>query len=226
MKKFLLTSILFPLLYSTGLFGQSNFGMSKVVTGFTDTVPMFYTDSFNVWVKNYGTNSFWGDIALEIAVDTGNGVVNVFKSDTTLYTTSNFQMNDSLLVTVFYTYTPTNFQPGGNTIVIWPMRVSGTTATTLDSLFKPVFIQGGVGMPEPKGYQFRLYPNPAKDELRLHFPDPEAVRELRLYDVLGSLVRSYPYQDRIGLEERPAGVYFLEAVFTDGRRNLQKVVKL
>lgn len=77
---------------------------------------------------------------------------------------------------------------------------------------------------------FRLTPNPAGRVIRIDSDKP--VRQVILYDVLGTRRREYSFEANgittapLPLEDLPVGVYWAEAVFTTGRKGLKRFVKL
>ncbi len=229
MKKALFYAILSLLLIPSGRSSaQSVLGMSPVIQNFTDTVPWNFTDSFNVWVDNYGPNTFNGDIRVYFACDSGAGP-KIFKVDsTTLFGVSNFQMNDSLQVQAFYTYIPSSvFKPGGNTIVIWPQRASGSTATTLDTLKQKVYIDPQSGIREKSGLPpFRIFPNPVTTTARIYPGLPlSEVQEYRLYGTCGNLVAVLPPGPSIDMRDQAAGMYYLEMRLRNGQKQVTKVIR-
>ena len=229
-KRPFLLLLFFSLLSGIRLHAQSTFGMSTQIQTITDTVSWNYIDTFNVWVKNYGPNSFNGNIKVFIAADSGTGP-KIFKIDSiTLFGLTNFQKNDSLQVQVFYTYTPSNnFKPGGNTIVIWPQRSSGSTASTLDSLKHNVFIDTKAGThDEEKGEGlFHLFPNPTHNTTVIYpSTNTKGILEYRLYGITGSLVAIFPPNTSvINLEEYRCGVYLFEITARDGHKQVIRVIR-
>jgi hypothetical protein len=77
-------------------------------------------------------------------------------------------------------------------------------------------------------YQFKLYPNPTTGPFTVDFGAPQT-GELTFYDVSGKVLKKVTFEKISELElaapELP-GVYFLEVIFKDGQRSVQKVLRL
>ncbi|MCB0563818.1 MAG: serine hydrolase [Phaeodactylibacter sp.] len=84
------------------------------------------------------------------------------------------------------------------------------------------------GLEEPKGTRpdLQVFPNPARDVITIKSAQP--LRELRVFDIHGRLVRiitgSGSGQQIVGLQGLPAGVYLLQ-VMTDMGVAIEKVAK-
>ncbi len=62
---------------------------------------------------------------------------------------------------------------------------------------------------------FIIYPNPAKNNLFLKYSNPNKL-QLKLFDSDGNLIYLYKNISKISLDQIPQGIYFLEAIFSDG----------
>ncbi len=74
--------------------------------------------------------------------------------------------------------------------------------------------------PAPEALGVRLYPNPASDRLHLEFDRahwPELPRELLLYDSSGRLLRRFPLQTELWIDDLPAGPYWLQLAGDRGK---------
>ena len=73
---------------------------------------------------------------------------------------------------------------------------------------------------------FKVFPNPAQDQLRLQYsPDVQPTR-VELYDLQGRLVRSQGNAfETFDLGQLPAGTYTLRVTMDDGQVFSDKVVK-
>lgn len=113
--------------------------------------------------------------------------------------------------------------------------VIGAPAICPDFILSPgVVIQvevdvcNAVGEPQPVP-EVELYPNPVVDVLHLHFSSPSPAATWQLTDVaghqLGSAALPEGKETQIDLSHLPAGVYWLQLHFAEGKTLVQKVVK-
>ncbi|NCG05003.1 MAG: T9SS type A sorting domain-containing protein [Bacteroidetes bacterium] len=74
-----------------------------------------------------------------------------------------------------------------------------------------------------KDFQFNIYPNPAKERLRLQTDLP--LEHVDVFSLTGSKVLSQSYTEEIEIGMLSKGVYMLQATSNDGRVATQKLIK-
>lgn len=73
---------------------------------------------------------------------------------------------------------------------------------------------------------YRLFPNPVKDQLHLHYSPDVTPEQVELYDIQGRLVSIQSSNlENINVEQLPTGTYTLHVVMKDGKSYSDKVVK-
>src|SRR5687767_1618159 len=104
------------------------------IIGLADTIAIGDTVNCSVIVKNYSGTAFLGTVAVNLAIDTSNGLQSFGPIDTFTYQfpsggTYTWQYND--------TFPSSYFRIGGNVIVIWPAAFN---AATLDSAWAIIYV--------------------------------------------------------------------------------------
>lgn len=72
-------------------------------------------------------------------------------------------------------------------------------------------------------FQFNIYPNPAKERLRLQTELP--LERVDIFSLTGSKVLSQSYTEEVEIGMLSKGVYMLQATSSDGRVATQKLIK-
>ena len=78
------------------------------------------------------------------------------------------------------------------------------------------------------GLQNHYYPNPVSDKLQIKIDDWESVKLIRLLNKNGQLVFESSSDlsiDEIDMGNKPAGMYLLEIIRTDGSVQTSKIAK-
>lgn len=203
---------------------QVNIGMGQF--GFmapNDTVAAYSSDTYNVWVKNYGPGTLNDYIALHTGVRDSLGGI-----DTVNYTSPGnvvIAPGDSMQLTLTTTYnvSPTGYRYGIDVIVIWPVA---TSAITIDSLEFTVYIKDATGLNELNAEELiRAYPNPARDQIHIQHANAAAIESIGIYDLTGKMLLSCKKQSTINIENLPAGMYTVEVILSDKRHYTTKIVR-
>lgn len=222
MKKILFITIL---LLSMSSLAQVNIGMGYFgLTAPNDTVSESTSDTYSVWVKNYGPGTLNDYITLITGVrDSVGGIdsVGYYTSPGNIILTP----GDSTMLTLTTTYnvSPTGYRYGIDVIVIWPVAAS---ATTLDSLEFTVFIKDATGLNELDAEQLiDVYPNPAADNIHIKHPDATAIESIEVFDLSGRLVLSEKKQSTINIESLPAGMFTVQVILSDKKKYLVKMIR-
>jgi hypothetical protein len=224
MKKIFFIAIL---LFSLDSMAQVNLGMGRF--GFfpaNDTVAAGSSDTYDVWVKNYGPGVF-NDYLLMVTAVRDSALPSQYDT-VDIYTTSTpvvLNAGDSLLLTLTanYVVSPATYRYGIDVIVIWPVAAS---ANTVDSLEFEVYVADNTGVYEPDAEQLvRAYPNPAAGILSVDHPDNAAIRSITIYDLSGKKVLSNSNECAIDTGSLASGTYHMEVILSDNKRYMIKFIK-
>lgn len=226
MKKLLLLPAL--LMLASMLCAQStSIGISAIVN--TPQVVNYHdTASYSFAVKNYGPNTFNGDIYIYTGIwDTSMTYVGVIRIDSTsLINLQNFNAGDSIWLTDVENYIPQNFRIGTSVVVIWP--VSGN-AFTQDSISYTVTVQSGTRVIEVTGNrEISIYPNPAQGKLVIGtwgLPSETYVEQVRIMNASGQIVLLREGAGTLDIGHLDAGMYFIELRMSDSSRKIYRIVK-
>lgn len=96
------------------------------------------------------------------------------------------------------------------------------------SLFMMLVDDENVGTSETANLfrPYRLFPNPVKDQLHLHYSPDVTPKRVELYDIQGRLISIQSSNlEHINVEQLPTGTYMLHVVMKDGKSYSDKVVK-
>ena len=69
-----------------------------------------------------------------------------------------------------------------------------------------------------------LYPNPAKDILRIELANDIVFKEIVVYDLTGNVVKRYPYSNELNVNDLQNGIYMLRAIRKDGSHKTSKLL--
>ena len=69
-----------------------------------------------------------------------------------------------------------------------------------------------------------LYPNPARDYVRIDGIDASVYKEIAIFDLAGRLINRYPYTNELDINDLQNGVYLLRAVKEDGSFKTSKLM--
>lgn len=213
------------LLFSLNAQAQVNLGITRFGAAVpNDTVMGGSSESYDVWVKNYGPDPFNDFLFIYTAVrdssafgldtvDTfGAGGIAIGAGDSLSFT-----------LTANYTVGPVGgYRYGIDVIVIWPYASS---ASTLDSLEFSIYIV------EPNGVieldikdLIKLYPNPSSDKLSVGNNDA-SVESISIYDLSGKLIMSNRNQNTINIEGLRTGMYQAEVILSNKKAYHFKIIK-
>lgn len=212
--------------------GQAIIGMSPILS-FTpanattpiSTVTQSTQVSFTSYIKNYGNTVFTGNISVQTKIDTTS--TNVIL-DTT-YQSITLAPNDSIPTTLSFTPSQDSaaFKTGGNgnTIVVWPLIISGT-ALDGDSVRATVWVNNPASYKDLNKINVKFYPNPITNALTIENPH----NELLSYQIINSfgqvvtqgIISSHKIVINTG--ELPNGVY--SVIINSDKDSKKSVIKL
>ena len=76
--------------------------------------------------------------------------------------------------------------------------------------------------------EISVYPNPAKDYIKLEFSDGSDCQSIEIYSIDGRLVETFPetsHQTTIDISGLHAGMYIMKIRMADGREYAERIVK-
>ena len=76
--------------------------------------------------------------------------------------------------------------------------------------------------------EISVYPNPAKDCIKLEFSDGSNCQSVEIYSIDGRLVETFPetsYPTTISIANLNAGIYIIKIKIADGREFAKRIVK-
>lgn len=186
-----------------------------------------------------------GDTALVIVENVDNqpysGYINVyFSTDTITFApfmvcsipSVSLNPNDTILTNCWISFDSTYFNSGSNIVVVWS---SGNAKFAADTVWDSVYIVSQTaGIHENVlNSSFSIFPSLAKDIItiklnRSKLPN-DLIRKIKITDVFGRTIFVEPFADKegqkINVEHLPHGLYFLELLYGDRKRAVQKFVK-
>jgi hypothetical protein len=122
----------------------------------------------------------------------------------------------------------TNASPGWvkpDTSVNYYVTVTDETGCSATGLYYFIRVNQ-IGLKEPLASQIKVFPNPVREKLQVEIPVDLELNTLRLLDLTGRLVRALNSSgESHSLSDLPSGVYFVEAVFSNGEVFRQRVLK-
>ncbi len=225
MKKF---NTLLLLFISWAAYGQNHLGISKVITGFKDSVDINQSVSYQVYIKNYGPDVFNGYFNVNTWVDStsnSSGIFHFSRKDT-IVSSATINPGDSLLMNIGDTYDLVTYRTTGNTIVVWPIT-NESGWSTIDSVFHEVYVRAPVGINEfgINEYDFLIWPNPAIDELFISIDKLKVnIEDVRVLNSLGQYILTVPFEEKINIAELSTGIYLLELNATE-RKYYKRFIK-
>lgn len=82
-----------------------------------------------------------------------------------------------------------------------------------------------LGLEKSNTAEINIFPNPAKEYLKIKIPNNQSISELKLYSQNGMLAlrTKIPDQNRINISYLQNGIYMLELYLSDGKRIVKKV---
>lgn len=72
---------------------------------------------------------------------------------------------------------------------------------------------------------FKLYPNPVKDILKLNLPNGEKISTIEVYNTLGQKVSDFSNVEEINIKQLKAGIYIINLKNNKGKIYSSKIVK-
>jgi len=191
--------------------------------GLPDTVSVGDSVLFSAYIKNFGTNTYFGTFSVYLAVDTGNGLGAPILLNTL---TAQINAGDTIPYTHFDSIPsgPSPLRIGGNIIVIWPASIN---FQAFDSVWANVFVLGSNSVGEIIDKNtLKVYPNPTSDEITvLQTKNNNNVVRVRIFDKTGKEVAVIYNSAIIDLRLFASGTYLAEAEFADKTKSSFKIVK-
>lgn len=216
--------ILLLSLGSSAGFSQNN-TLSMAYFNLPATAPFGSSDTAKFWIKNLDNAVFSGQLTINYATDTS------FTPHVLDSFTVTINSNDSIYLTSYVTFDTSNFfNPGSNIVVVWS---SGNGKFAADSLADTItLIPAGIHE-DNFNVSFSIFPSPAKDHITINMnrsaEGKGVLQRIKITDVFGRIIIAEPFSDKeeqkINVEDLSAGVYFLELLYADRNRAVQKFVK-
>ena len=197
-------------------YGQAKIGMSPVYSftpagANTPSSTVTYTTPVNfiVYIKNTGNIAFSGSVLVTAIRDTTSGIG---LDSATVFTTLQPNGLDSVNVVLSFTPSPgpTAFKSGGNgnTIVVWPLIVSGSGIDG-DSIRPVVWVSAVNSVFEFEQNQFKVYPNPVTQELTIKTQSIINYKNIIIYDVFARKVKELTFKETINVSDLNSGSYWM-----------------
>ncbi|MDF2437540.1 MAG: hypothetical protein K0Q95_1916 [Bacteroidota bacterium] len=214
------------LLFGLNTIAQTNLGISSLGADIPDdTVMPGFSDTYDVWVKNYGNTAFNGYADIMLAARDSSSPSGL---DSTQFVASDsvyINPGDSALITLSnnYTVSPGTFRYGINVIVVWPVAAM---ATTVDSIEYTVYIMNPNSVQEIDiSDLFNIYPNPTSGLLNIVQLNSSRIESVRIYDIHGRLILSEGHSTMICIETLAEGMYHVEVIMSDKKHYYRKIIK-
>ena len=222
MKKILILLISAITIYGKA---QINLGMGQIspnAIGY-DTVLAGSTNSYSVWVKNYGPSDFING-GLNIKTAVYDSAYNIVGLDSVGVISINANDSAQFSLTTTYTISANGYKYGGDVIVIWPVALS---ANTVDSLQFNIFIDSTANEVKEIDVEkiIKLYPNPAKEDINIENIDDAHIEGINIYDLNGKLVLSNRHEKTINIENLSKGVYNINVLLSNKKQYSIKIIK-
>lgn len=213
MKRLLILLIVLTELTS---YGQAKIDMSPVfsftpanATSPASTVSYTTPVSFTAYIKNTGNTTFSGSVLVTAIRDTTQGIG---LDSTTVFAALQPNGLDSVSVVMSFTPSagPTAFKSGGNgnTIVVWPIIISGSGVNG-DSVKPVIWVNNANSVFEFEKSQFKLYPNPVINDLTIKALMGNNYKNIIIYDVFARKVKELSFKETINVSELNAGSYWM-----------------
>ena len=194
-----------------------------------DTALMSSGDTTQVTIQNVGGQPYSGYINIYYSTDTVTFSPFMFCSIPAVSLNPHDTISTSCLISFDSTY----FNPGSNIVVVWS---SGNGKFAADTIWDSIYIVSQTaGVHENDlNNSFTIFPSPAKDLITLKLnksklPKP-LIRKIKVTDVFGRSRYVEPFADKedqkINVEHLPVGIYFLELLYANDKRVVQKFVRL
>jgi hypothetical protein len=182
------------------------------------------TDSFDVYIKNFGNTIVTGTINVNAAIDTGSGPTFWF-SDT--LTVVNMNPDDSVLEHMNVVYPSCLCRIGANIVVIWPSKAG---ALTLDSAYATVTLTGPSSVLElDPNKKLIVYPNPTTDFIKIRSEVNNStgfINKICLFDISGKVIEEFGGNTvLISMYKYPAGTYLLKVDYKDSTYRQFKIIR-
>jgi hypothetical protein len=101
-------------------------------------------------------------------------------------------------------------------------KVWGNAGASFDNI-SLTLVQSTASLSDLNDFQFNIYPNPAKERLRLQTELP--LKHVDIFSLTGSKVLSQSYTEEVEIGMLSKGVYMLKATSNDGKVSTQKLIK-
>ena len=191
--------------------------------GLPDTVYLGDTVNFSIYVKNFGSNTYFGTFFVNLAIDSGNGLNYVGMLDSV---TMQINANDTIPFNYLDSIPsgPSPLRIGGNIIVIWPAAIN---FQAFDSAWASVFVMSSSSIGEiVDKNNIKVYPNPTSDEIMmLEGKNNISVVRVRIFDKTGKEIAVINNSSVIDLRVFASGTYIAEAEFADKTKFSFKIIK-
>jgi len=186
----------------------SSFSLTPVGAN-SPSSPVTYSTTVSLYVniRNSGNTSFNGTFQVITKRDTLNGII----LDTVSITQTIIAGGGTSTI---ITFTPS---PGsnafksagnGNTIVVWPLIVSGG-GTNGDSLREVIWVNDNTSVFEFEKNQFKIYPNPVINNLTIKPINNINYKKLIVYDLFARKVKETAFKQDVDVSDLIPGSYWM-----------------
>lgn len=170
-----------------------------------------------------------------------SGYINIYYStDTVAFTPvqfcslNNIALNagDTVVASCTMDFAPAYFNTGDNIVVVWS---SGNGKFAADTLRDSVYLNPqGTGIHESDlSASFSIFPSPAKELIGITVHksglQKDLIQQIKIVDVFGRTVHAEAFQNaegqKINVSHLTPGVYFLELLYSNRQRAVQKFVR-
>ncbi|TAL59907.1 MAG: T9SS type A sorting domain-containing protein [Bacteroidetes bacterium] len=221
---------------------------TTVQTGHASATVLLTNCDLQTTLNYFPDTAYWGDTASVIATITNtgsttySGYVNIYyTTDTIAFSPVQLcgiqsvtlapNSSDSVQITCVITFDSTYFYQGDNIVVVWS---SGNARTAADSVWTHVYLQTPAGVHENNpNASLMISPSPAKDFIQIKMksvvPSNGMLQQIKITDVFGRTMYAAPFPDgegqKINIKHLPAGIYFLELMYGNRKKSVQKFVR-
>lgn len=115
-----------------------------------------------------------------------------------------------------YFFTPNQYDSGDNIVVVWPQ--ARTQQVDADTLTVHVYFQLIQTISRLQTEGFRLYPNPAVEQVQLKIPENLKLERVIINNAIGQeFYRDFSFPGHLHLHNWPCGLYFVHLIDSSGK---------
>ncbi len=180
-------------------------------------------DSILVQVQNIGNTILTDNISIYLQSAPANQVDTIYDDSSATYT---LQLGASTTISSNgYRARPIHYDDGDNIVVVWP--AARFTPYTCDTLtFHVYFVSLINQIPDRLTPTISIGPNPSTSFILVDLPVKNTFKQVRIIDGKGAEIRQIESgENYISTSSWPSGIYFLELVDSNGRKQVKKIIK-